>query len=174
MKAAACALGALLLTTSAGLAAEDWHTAAGAVTCPSYFQMTEAQASRNAPTWFAETGCYRQMADIPLTIIDAPRGLAAMQVRLHKATPETVWIHPYEVLGFAVVNGKREGPMPFLKARTAPYDAKMAKQRADTAAKIDADRAALHASMCAENPDLVRGLNAALLRSGNTQGKDCP
>lgn len=173
----AVAIGAAaVFGTGAALAKDvhDWHTAPGAVTCRYYTSMAEAQKSRNDPRWFAETGCSHQAGGTGLSIIEAPQGLAAMQVRLHGEAPETVWIHPYEVLGHAMVLGKRQGPMHYLDAMRADYTARQKIEAQKTEAKIEADRAELHARQCAETPELVRATNAALLRSGNTFFKDCP
>lgn len=107
---AAAALSIFCSTASRG---HEWQTAPGAVTCRSYFAMAEAEASRNDPRWFAETGCRRQPGGIPLTIVQPPKGLSMAQVRIHSDAPETAWIGVYDLVGYVMVHGRRRGPLKY-------------------------------------------------------------
>jgi hypothetical protein len=174
-----------VITSAHAAESIKWQTAAGAVTCPYYTSMAEAEASRKDPGWFADTGCVRQPAGIPLTIVQPPGGLAYMQVRLHSVSPETVWIGVYNAMGSFTAMGKKYGPLPYEKAQRASWEAYQKEHAKEIKAKADAQDAKIFAPLhahyatqrtkfCAENPELARMTHEALLRSGNTQSKPCP
>jgi len=109
--------GCAMLCPLIGDAAENkWQIRQGAVICPNYFKVRDAEAAakRNDSQWFAGTGCGVAEQPFELTILQEPplESVAIWRVQLRLANRDvvTVYTSALSVMGFAS-DGK--GPMTY-------------------------------------------------------------
>jgi len=112
-------------------AARDWHLREGAISCPSYFNMTEAEAALpNNATWFLQTGCAQNFGRPRVILLD-PLSDMTVRVRLiwSDQIAHTAYVRKYHIMGYA---NKTEVSAPDILAAEskAAMDRLLAEQRA--------------------------------------------
>jgi len=113
---------AIIAIASNTYAADNWHLREGAIVCPSYFQMREAEeaASRSAE-WFAQTGCVRSFGKPKVVFLDDfPSENVTVRVRLlsNAQVSQSGYVRLSNVMGYV---GNKE--LWYKEARRAEWAA---------------------------------------------------